>query len=486
MKEKKSMNKKTAKASIKIDSEKNGKKLKDYTPEEKTEVIEDALKPFNQIIAEITELANNSDDFKKIINQILEENAELLPFIKAELRRVKKEPEYNNLTIWDILDAKENQNPEEPKSKASLILERAIERQKIDKEKRKNAKTREKLPQVVNSIILNDAVSHAIVKKPVFEDKNDAGIIRGYSVNQGNKKQPVNVAFVLTYKGDDIKLSKPSNAYDYAFENALCSISETVRQQNNGIFTPFIVTDAEIYRVMTGTQNDKRTPTPEQKKRVAATMQKTRFTDVIGDISEEIKKYNLFIDDERIIGGQIKDYRINATPITFISEKGRVIDAYRINTEPIMLSYNRLKGGEHGHLLYIPLDYLDTEDNDGNTIEIRNYLLTQILYMLHEPKRNKKILFETMYQSGVEAPEVRINQENTRTEKSKDAIKSKQTYQANIRKARAKDRERVKRILDNWIKKGFIKGYKEIKEKTAFVGVEIITNPNALKAKNEK
>lgn len=60
------------------------------------------------------------------------ENADLMPYIKAEIKKAKKDPEYNNITIWDIFEAKEaGQSDAEPKDKAALILEKAIKNREL-------------------------------------------------------------------------------------------------------------------------------------------------------------------------------------------------------------------------------------------------------------------------------------------------------------------------------------------------------------------
>lgn len=420
-------------------------------------------------------------------NELLEKHADLVPYIKTELKKARKDPTFNNITFWEILGSKEEGTAKDaPKSKAALILERAEE----SKRRKESAKKREKLPKLNNTIVLNDAMSHAITKAPKKEVSINDAIIRAYEVNQARQKQtPLNAVISLTYKGDDIKLSKPSNMLDAAVENGICSIVLRIEAENNNTFVPFSATYEDIWRAMIGTTNNKITPTPEQRQKIVDSINKSRFTEVVGDVSEEMKRHNYTFEDERIINGKFRRYRLNANIDTIETEKGRVIDAVTFNEEPIMLTYNKLKAtdnNKNGHVLFLPLDLLNTDDNDGNAIEIKTYLLNRIIAMYYDSNYSRTIKYAHMYQSGIDAPEVRISRENNRTEKSKAEIKSDKTYRANIRKARAKDRERVKKILEKWKQKQFIKGYEEIKDGNTFVGVKVSLNPKApqLNAKN--
>ena len=103
--------------------------------------------------------------------------------------------------------------------------------------------------------------------------------------------------------------------------------------------------------------------------------------------------------------------------------------------------------------------------------------------MYNEPKYSHRIKYETMYQSGIDAPEERI---------SPDKFINENSYKAQLRKEKAKDREKVCEILDAWKKKEFIKDYKQVqqgnpkefKSGLPFIGVDITLNPNAPQLKN--
>ena len=85
------------------------------------------------IIEEICKMTND-DNLRLLLVEQLAKDKELIPLIRAELRKAKKDPEVLNLSVYDILDAQTDEKaralgwtPGKPKSKAEIILERAKE-----------------------------------------------------------------------------------------------------------------------------------------------------------------------------------------------------------------------------------------------------------------------------------------------------------------------------------------------------------------------
>jgi hypothetical protein len=197
------------------------------------------------------------------------------------------------------------------------------------------------------------------------------------------------------------------------------------------------------------------------------------------DISKEIEAFNLYIDDERVTAGKIDTYVLNSSKVEFMTEKGRIVEGYRIGEEPILYTYNRVKD----HLLYVPYEMLDTSSQISNSEyvpEFRNYLLQQIQLMKNaadNPKgkyfhRNSIILLETIYRdTGILPPEERIEGKDYKTEASR---------QKEVRRFRKADRQKIEGLLDAWKAKNWIKGYivlnsknQPIKEKQQAKGYDI-------------
>ena len=190
-----------------------------------------------------------------------------------------------------------------------------------------------------------------------------------------------------------------------------------------------------------------------------------RFTRFYMDISEEIRAFDLHIDDERIISGYIDSYLLNSSVIEFVTDKGNTVSGYRIGEEPILYTYNDVKN----HLLYVPYEMLDTSTNTSdseNVTEFRNYLLQQIQLMKNAAeagkkgryfKRNNIILLETIYKdTGIQPPEERIEGKEYKT----DTIRRRE-----VRRFRQADRQKIEGILDAWKDKGWIKDYTVLNQK---------------------
>ena len=136
---------------------------------------------------------------------------------------------------------------------------------------------------------------------------------------------------------------------------------------------------------------------------------------------------------------------LNCRMGTITSEKGKVTKSIQMISEPALLTYNRAKKT----LITIPMEYIGLMNANATekVIAFQDYLLMRIMsYKSGKLKRNK-ILYETMYRdSGMEKPPL-----------SKDFIR---------------DREVIKKLLDEWVEKGLVTSYKEVKEGRSFVGVE--------------
>lgn len=149
---------------------------------------------------------------------------------------------------------------------------------------------------------------------------------------------------------------------------------------------------------------------------------------------------------DKIKSAVIEDNMLHYRVGTITSEQGRVFKSIQIVGEPSLLTYNRAKGT----LLSIPMEYIGLTDSNATekTIAFQDYLLMRIIGYRNGRLRENKILYETLYRdSGIERPEL-----------SKDFIR---------------DRETVKRLLEEWKKKGLIEGYEEAKEGRSYVGVVI-------------
>lgn len=360
------------------------------------------------------------------------------------------------------------------------------------------------LPLINSAIFMNDSINKAILEPAaqVKEGKDDNGIEvieRGYAASQGGG---VMVGFSLVQPNNDLKYSTPYTQYSAALDNAIGSIVERVKELNNGQFQCITFTKEELWRVMAGTQDKKKHPTPLQLEEIKSELKKAAITLVKGDITSELKR--LKIPNDRFKEGYIEDNRLHIKEVYLTTEKGRVISCYQLLSEPILLGYNKLKTSENnktGHVIYLPLNVLEAGGNDKQAIEIKQYLLQRVIAArcrLNEGL-NERILYNSMYANGVSTPEDRAKN----IQPQKEEADKERTYKSQIRKYKKQDREDVIKILEHWKAINLILDYYEIQEGTpqtdfkalhkavknnkaptpkkglAFIGVDILQNPNA-------
>lgn len=210
----------------------------------------------------------------------------------------------------------------------------------------------------------------------------------------------------------------------------------------------------EIYDVMNG--YSKATPASHRLEAIERSLSKLKSIRCYIDMTEEVKANIIKDKDALVEAGIIKNrkdkiksaviednmlhYRVGIIK----SEQGKVYKSIQIIGEPCLLMYNRMKGT----LLSIPMEYIGLTDSNATekTIAFQDYLLMRIISCRNGSLRENKILYETLYRdSGVEKPKL-----------SKDLIR---------------DRETVKKLLNEWKNKGLISSYEEVKEGRTYVGI---------------
>lgn len=324
------------------------------------------------------------------------------------------------------------------------------------------------LARVINFGIMNDKTTHIVDDEEIFKEEIDGQLKLNWVVDQSSETEVayIPVYMALSYEGEDYKVTKKLTAYDKQVCEAIATRYYYHKLQNPN--KPLHISPQEIWRTMNGKRNSggkPHNPTDKQIKRIRDSMDKMRFTRFYMDITKEIEARNLVIDDERIRSGNIETYFIKGDKITFLSEKGKEINGYQIDDEPILYTYNRIKN----RVLFVPYELLDTSKFVGdseNVAEFKGYLLQQILLMKNAKeekhkgkyfKRNDIIKIDTIYKgTGIQTPEERIEEKTYKTEASK---------QKEIRRLRREDRKKIIGILDAWKDKEWIKGYAELNSK---------------------
>lgn len=317
---------------------------------------------------------------------------------------------------------------------------------------------RSPLTDITTYGLMNDRANTQLIQDGgIFQTNPDGQMQLLWSVNQAPQDQDqVPVYIALTYDGIESGLSRKLSTYDSAVYNAVSDLFYYWKRENPQ--KPLYITPQEIWRRMNGKQNrdGSAKPSATQIKKISRSIDKMRHVDFLMDISKEINAHYITLEDERLVGGYIKDYLLNCSEAGFYTEQGRKVKGYRINYEPVLYTYNAAKN----HVLYLPFDLLDTSSalsDSENVTEFKQYLLQQILLMKNGVRSNHKILLSTIYKAtGLQPPEERL-EEQERLKKRQ--FKSDDSKQAVIRRLRKADKDKIEGLLEAWKTKKWIKDY---------------------------
>ena len=274
------------------------------------------------------------------------------------------------------------------------------------------------------------------------EDIIDAGAVE--LVVSGRKKTEVTTRCMLTYEGDNIKLTgrQPFTEYDRQVQDAVISIYAGDEENH-------IITAATVYRAMVN-MTETESPSAQQIGAVTKSLEKMRFVRVRIDCTEELKKHNATYDGELITDGEVDTYLLALESLT-IKAGGQIVKAYRIIKEPIIYTYARATK----QVISVDQKLLDVKDDTGariaNTeqrIAIKGYLLRRIEVMKGKTPQSNRILFEKIYTAmGATDP---------------DKTTKKRT------------REYVQAALEFWKREKVIKGFEFVKKSREYAAVDII------------
>jgi hypothetical protein len=164
------------------------------------------------------------------------------------------------------------------------------------------------------------------------------------------------------------------------------------------------------------------------------------------DISQEINNGNLQLNDERITEGTVETQLLQGTTLTLKTDNGNEVWGLKINYEPILYTYNRIKN----HILSIPLAILDTKtvNSTEEIIVIKEYLIKQIELLKNNHRHNALLRYDTIFKETGS----NNNTGRTQTKRLRDGIKN---------------------LLKEWEEMKYIKTYKEKKQGNKNIGLEI-------------
>ena len=355
--------------------------IKKYTPEELEALKSTGLNVATMAAKTITEAVKPVIDFLKEhadeIEQMKvkqEEFEELIPWIKHELDKKDKDPNYANVTFEDILSQyAEDGTPNEEQSAAAIIINRARRAKEQGAE--------------LNDIVYPDSLLYLTDKltKAIFSNDNKirdpyiGGTVNTNPSKKENRRAGAPDA-TITWYIDFIKLKdegiipqdftvKDLNIMTAAW--ALCS-------ENNNFCT-----EQQIYRLM----HDNKTPNPRDIKDIHDRLTKMSACFYLSNAIEhkyyskydEINYDGPFLAFERVTGivkGQITDNLIHffRKPVLIEFAENR----HQIETIPVKL------------IAEAPIAHTETND------QINNYLIGRVLFMKAHPEKPAVIEYDTL------------------------------------------------------------------------------------------
>lgn len=292
------------------------------------------------------------------------------------------------------------------------------------------------LPQLSSIIPQKHLMPNNKLANSLTKDIIDAGSIE--LVVSGRGKAEVTTRCILSYEGDNVKLSsrQPFTEYDRNVADAVTSLYEYGDPSH-------IITPATVYRAMihsTGTE----TPSPQTLGAVTRSLDKMRFVRVQIDCTEELMRRKVSLNGEQITGGKVDTYLLALDKIEVMAG-GQKVTAYKITRTPVLYDYARLTK----QVLNVPAKLLDVPNasNTEQRISIKGYLLRRVSVMKGKTAQSNRILFAKICEAA-----------------GKPDASPKEAQRI---------REYTFTVLDYWKKEKFIKGYKAIKEGKAYTAVEI-------------
>jgi len=195
--------------------------------------------------------------------------------------------------------------------------------------------------------------SHTIPNNPLMnalQQKDIIGIgpIDVVVANERGKKKEITSYTIAAFDtGDsDIKITDTKlTEYERQVSDAIVSLWEEARKQK---LDPVFTADA-IYRAMPG-GSDK--ASPQQKGAITKSIEKFRRLHITVNATEEMRKRKLIGEEDTM---NFDDFYLAATRAEYkIKNGGQTVTAYRINAEPIVLTYCKMTR----QLLTVPAKYL--------------------------------------------------------------------------------------------------------------------------------
>lgn len=352
--------------------------------------------------------------------------------------RLKIESQYHKIIIKALRFALSSKSSLEERTIIDLLRDIINDDENITAEQ-----VRAALPQLASIILQKHLIPNNKLANSLTKDIIDIGLVE---LDMGRKKGDIITRCILSYSGDNVKLTSRQSftEYDRQVSDAVTSLYEYGDESH-------IITAATVYRTMVHA-TETETPSPQQIEAVTRSLDKMRFVRVQIDCTEELKRRNIEFNGTQITGGKIDTYLLALDKMEVIAGGQKVV-AYKVIKTPILYEYSRLTG----QVITVPANLLDIRDKSGariaNTerrIAIKGYLMRRISIMKGQngTKQSRHIIFESLYSDIGETHEL-------------------------SRRDQQLIRDYAGLVLDNWKREHFIKDYRELTKGKKKIGIEI-------------
>lgn len=328
-----------------------------------------------------------ADELKADIDSIAPLSPEiekLLPFLVAVLDSQREKIENPHAILSDIIAEGFDEDGNPKTGKYEAIIAEARELMVSSPE---IAPLEDRIQSIIpkSHSMPNNALMNALVKKhainagafdlPVIPAKGKRKEITSYIMANLDPETTAGVTITATNMTE----------YERQVSDAIVSLWKEAAKQK----LPPIVTPDMVFRAMPG-GSDK--PSKQQKGAITKTIEKFRRLRMIIDATDEMRKRGKIGSSDTF---KLDDYYLSATHAEYkVKKGGQTVNAYRINAEPIILTYCEMTN----QILTVPAKYIAIEKvkkgmasgellpMTANRQAMTGYLLRRIAVMQHDLK----------------------------------------------------------------------------------------------------
>ena len=289
------------------------------------------LKKFLSSFQKLTSDDDQSIDQKLWILDFLENINEFYPFVEQELEAMRREKGTDNFTLEDLTCDDDQKTGES----LQTLLETCIKKANLEKLDNKKITSEYPLLQSIlptRHTMPNNALINTLQKKPAI----NAGPFDLVVANQQGSRKEITAYTMVTYDTGDAETALAvTNLTEYERQVSDAIITLWIEAQKQDL--PPIFTTDMIFRAMPG-GGDK--PSPQQRGSITKAIDKMRNLHITVDATEEMRLRGIIGQNEMC---EFDDFYLSTLRVQRrVKNGGQTVTAYKINTEPVILTYARM------------------------------------------------------------------------------------------------------------------------------------------------